>query len=190
MQAGLALEGAENGLDIAVLLRAYTWPVRELMDALRVLRSALAPSQIRVLVSGRMDVVLAGEADGVHLAAHAMVPSDAKSVLAGHHPCLLGASCHDAYEVRRAAMADYLTISPYGDVPAKGPALGATGLARLVDAARCPVLALGGVSLADTPDLVRIGVHGVAVRRALDESSDPRRLASQFLRSWREHLSR
>lgn len=168
----------ESGLDdrFAVLLRAYGWNVRVQVDLLRALpRKAGGP---RILVSGRADVALAAAIDGVHLPAHGMLATDARSLLG--HAGVVGASCHDEAELRRAGDATYVTLSPIGFVEGKGEPLRLEGFARLLPSAGCPVLALGGVGLADVRSLVRCGAHGVAVRRAVDVAPDPGRALREF----------
>lgn len=80
----------------------------------------------------------------------------------------LGASCHDAEELRAAAAAgcDYATLSPVfapGSKPGDGrPTLGLEGLARLAAGAGLPVFALGGLSPATAAACLGAGAAGVA----------------------------
>ncbi|MBB6629782.1 thiamine phosphate synthase [Nocardioides sp. KIGAM211] len=110
-------------------------------------------------------------AAGLHLAAHQAAPAPAGPP----H----GRSCHDEAAVARAAEegAAYVTISPVAPTASKpgyGPALGAGGVRRAVEAADgLPVLALGGVSAEVAARLRSAGAHGVAVMGAVMRAHDP-----------------
>ena len=99
-------------------------------------------------------------------------------------PLLLGRSCHEIADLRRAAAegCDYVTVSPVAESlskPAYGPALGPEGLRALMERAAYqgivvpPVLALGGVTPGNARSFVRAGAHGVAVMGALMRAADP-----------------
>jgi len=116
---------------------------------------------------------------GLHLAAHQAAPAQAGLP----H----GRSCHDEAEVARAAEegAAYMTISPVASTASKpgyGPALGAGGVRRAVEAADgLPVLALGGVSAEAAAYLRSAGAHGVAVMGAAMRANDPAAFVSALL---------
>ncbi|MCH1866661.1 thiamine phosphate synthase [Nocardioides sp. CFH 31398] len=116
---------------------------------------------------------------GLHLAAHQAVPAP------GGPPH--GRSCHDQAAVARAAEegAAYVTISPVASTvskPGYGPALGAEGVRRAVEAAGgLPVLALGGVSAGSAAHLSAAGAHGVAVMGAVMRAHDPAAVVSALM---------
>lgn len=76
------------------------------------------------------------------------------------------AACHDAAALAQAQGATAALVSPVYPPGSKPddtrPPLGPAGLRQLVDAAPCPVLALGGVRADRVPDLLHAGAHGVA----------------------------
>jgi thiamine-phosphate pyrophosphorylase len=104
----------------------------------------------RVVVNDRVDVALAGGADGVHLAAHSM-PVDVVRRIAPR-PFVIGVSCHSLGEAMAAESggADYLVLGPVFETPSKlgyGPPLGLEKLRNVTSQIRIPVLALGGITL-------------------------------------------
>jgi thiamine-phosphate pyrophosphorylase len=54
-----------------------------------------------------------------------------------------------------------------------------------------PVVAIGGITLADIPDILATGVNGVAISGAIVHSASPEEATRQFLqilRQTKEHL--
>lgn len=108
--------------------------------------------------------------DGVHLAARDPLPTC--------RPRLLGRSCHDADELRRAGLegCDYVTVSPVFPSPSKpgyGPPVTLAGLRALAGGSTVPVFALGGVTAERAAACVDAGAHGVAVMGAVMRAPDP-----------------
>ncbi|MCU1669263.1 MAG: thiE, partial [Blastococcus sp.] len=140
----------------AVVLREKDLPEAErdrLADALRAL---LAPVGGLLIRAG---AARPGSTAPCHLAAADPFPAVRSE--------LVGRSCHDRAELRKAREegCDYVLISPVFPTPSKpgyGPALGLAGLAGLVDGAP-PAWALGGVRPDDVADCLRAGAHGIAV---------------------------
>ena len=101
-------------------------------------------------------------ADGLHLRAEAL--SRLASRPAGCR--LVGASCHDAAELRRAEMLglDYALLGPVLPTASHAEAtpLGWAGFATLADTAALPVYALGGMRAAHLPVSFEHGAQGIA----------------------------
>jgi thiamine monophosphate synthase len=140
----------------AVVLREKDLPLAERDRLAEALTALLAP------VGGLL--VWAG-ADGC--AGRSAVHLSARDRLPAARPPLVGRSCHDAAEIAGAAAegCDWVFASPVhatASKPGYGPALGTTGLARLVPGAP-PVYALGGITPRDAGDCLRAGAVGIAV---------------------------
>jgi thiamine-phosphate pyrophosphorylase len=118
----LAIDGGARG----VVLREKRSTTAERRALAATLRAWLAEVDGVLLVASDLTI----EADGVHLAATDPFPTD--------RPALVGRSCHDLADVRRAAAegCDYATLSPVfatRSKPGYGPALGLAGLRDVVD---------------------------------------------------------
>lgn len=118
-----------------------------------------------VLVNDRFDVALAAGAAGAHLRASS-VPAP---VMRRHLPrgFLLGRSVHGAAEAARVAAeggVDYLTMGTVYASASKpgGTACGIGALAATTRAVRLPVLAIGGVTVDNTREVLDAGAAGVA----------------------------
>lgn len=137
-------------------------------------------SRTRVLVNDRVDIALAGGAGGVHLSESGIPVAEAcrlrEDFFSVNAPrdFLIGASCHSLGAALGAARggADYIYFSPIYRTPSKanyGPPQGVERLARICSAVDIPVVAIGGISLENTPDCLRAGAAGVAAIRLFQE---------------------
>ncbi|QIX28818.1 thiamine phosphate synthase [Nocardioides sp. JQ2195] len=104
----------------------------------------------------------------------------------GGGAALVGRSCHDAADVRRAAGdgVDYVTLSPFAATrskPGHGPALGPEEYAGHT----VPVFALGGIGVENAPAARRAGAHGVAVMGEVMRSADPASTVARLLEAVR-----
>ena len=130
-------------------------------------------TRTRVVVNDRVDVALAARADGVHLRADS-VPTGAVRRMT-RRGFLIGRSVHTVEEASVEMDADYLvagTVWPSSSKPEGHTLLGLKGFASIVDAARVPVLAIGGVTLERVADVAAAGGAGVAaIGLFLDETA-------------------
>jgi thiamine-phosphate diphosphorylase len=141
----------------------------------------------RIVVNDRLDVALAGGAQGVHLRGDSFPVSAVRRVAPPGF--LAGRSVRSAGEAAAAPDADYLVLGTIFPTPSKhgGSVIGAAELARASSAASVPVLAIGGVSEDRLPDVARSGAAGAAAIRLFfglghgDRSEWRRRVAR-----WRE----
>ena len=122
------------------------------------------PQGARVLVNGDPAVAQRAGADGVHLTARDLMALSARPAL---H--LVGASCHDARELERAAAlpADFVVLGPVLATPSHPGAqtLGWQKFTQLIRDYPLPVYALGGLRHADLETAWAAGAHGVAMMR-------------------------
>jgi thiamine-phosphate pyrophosphorylase len=131
-----------------------------------------------------IEAVAAVGADGVHLPSGGS-PVAARARLPG---ALIGASAHSADEAAAVARAgaDYVTASPVfvtASKPGYGPALGLDGLARIVAAARGPVVALGGITAENAGLCCDVGARGIAVMGEVMRAVNPQATVEHILRA-------
>jgi thiamine-phosphate pyrophosphorylase len=176
---GLAQRWVEAGIDF-VQLRDKALPAGTVADLARTLLGELGQQENcphpRLLINGRADVAAAVGAAGVHLTARAgeLTPELVRRIfaLAGRPAPLVSVSCHTLDEVHRAhaAAADLILFGPVFekrvDDEVVTPGIGIAALeAACVAASGTPVLALGGITLANTPDCLAAGAAGIAAIR-------------------------
>jgi thiamine-phosphate pyrophosphorylase len=155
--------------------RAMTAFVRRLLDA-----GPLAALQLRakhwrargvpLYLNDRPDVAFLVGTDGVHVGQDDLPVPDVRRVFPGLR---VGTSTHDAEELTAALAtdADYLAFGPVYGTRSKAlpaPAVGTDGLRRAVErAAGRPVVAIGGITLANAPAVRDCGARAGAVISAL-----------------------
>lgn len=123
------------------------------------------------------NVGLAGEigADGVHVGLTDMPVAEARRLLGPD--LIIGGTANTLTDIRthHHAGADYVGLGPYRFTTTKeklSPILGLAGYETILTACRqerlsLPIIAIGGLDVADIPALVRHGVHGIAVSSAI-----------------------
>lgn len=124
-----------------------------------------------LIVGDRADVALAVGADGVQVG-HRSPPA---RKVRPWFPRWLGVSCHTESDLVKAqeSGADYAVLSPVFGVPKKGPPLGIPSFQRMRLKIGIPVVALGGIDIANVRPVREAGADGVAVVRALRDAEAP-----------------
>jgi thiamine-phosphate pyrophosphorylase len=178
-------EAARAGVDY-IQLREKDMPARELEElaqqAIRILederlRTANRDMRTALLINSRTDVALAVGAQGVHLRSDDISPADVRRMRsAGSHAPVrltISQSCHHPNDVQQAAreganLALFAPVFEKKDDPSAKPA----GLEALRRACQynLPVLALGGISLANAAACLEAGAAGIAAIRLFQEN--------------------
>jgi thiamine-phosphate pyrophosphorylase len=191
-------EAACCGIDY-IQLREKDMPIRELeslaREAVRIIRDTpkKTGTEIRtvLLINSRTDVAFAAGADGVHLPAGDVSPTDVRkawkdgpsqadaSILRSQFATsnrvdpLIAVSCHSLEEVIRAA-ASRATFAVFAPVFEKNdtPGIIPAGLDSFRKACRAniPVFALGGVTLLNAKSCLQAGAAGIAGIRLFQEN--------------------
>jgi thiamine-phosphate pyrophosphorylase len=166
-----------SGRDSAALTREARKRVSRL--------SSHAQNATRILVNDRLDVALAEQAGGVHLGENSLPAADVKHLVLASQAAqtlprdfLVGVSCHSlgAAKSAAAAGADYVFFGPVFATPSKavyGAAQGLDRLAEVCHSVRIPVLAIGGITLANSASCFTAGARGIAAIRLFQDAADP-----------------
>ena len=154
-------------------LREKDLSARELYDLGARLQEVLSSHRVPLLINDRLDVALALDADGVHLAGHSLPTRSARRALGPDK--LLGVSTHSLDAARQAAEegADFVVFGPVFATPSKlayGPPQGLPQLAAVVREVPIPVLGIGGIKPAN--------LAAGAANRGAWRRHDPRRPGS------------
>ncbi len=122
-------------------------------------------SNTSLLVNDRADIAQAAGAAGVHLTTSSLSPAVVRRCFGS---LLIGVSTHSLAQAAagRAAGADFAVYGPVFETDSKriyGAPIGLGRLAEVTTALRpFPIIALGGITLANAADCVRAGARGIA----------------------------
>lgn len=135
------------------------------------------------LINDRVDIALAVDADGVHLGQSDMPYKVARKMLGPEK--IIGITVHNLPEAMEAQRfgADYLGVSPIFKTATKFDA-GKPGGIALIEEIRArvdiPLIAIGGINLANAAEVVRAGADGVCAISAVVTSEDVSREIKRF----------
>ena len=178
-------EKVQQALEGGIALLQYRRKQQASTGEARALLALCRRHGVPFIVNDDVELALAIDADGVHLGRDDGELALARTRLEGK---LLGASCYDRPELARAAIAagaDYIAFGSVFASPTKPAAVRAP--LSLLGAARrlgVPVVAIGGITLENAPQLVAAGADLLAVISDLFDAPDvgarARRYASLF----------
>lgn len=178
----LVSSAVEGGATI-VQLRAKGLPLRDFLELAAWISGRLDGTGVPLLVNDRVDVALACGAAGVHLGQEDMpVPAARKILGAGR---IIGVSVNTEKEAREAEAqgADYIGLGPVFPTSTKETLLavvGPEGVAQIKRALGIPVVAIGGITAANAPEIARAGADGIAVVSAILGAADARKAAAKL----------
>lgn len=129
-------------------------------------------------------------ADGVHLGKQDMPVDEARKLLGPDK--IIGGTANTFEDVERLARqgANYIGCGPFRFTTTKknlSPLLGLEGYAAILEQMQqkqidLPLIAIGGITTEDVPDLVALGVSGIAVSGAILEAPKPEVMMRRFIR--------
>jgi thiamine-phosphate pyrophosphorylase len=166
MQVGAALAGGVA----AVQYRDKSGDVARRHEQASELVALCRPFGVPLIVNDDLRLADLCDADGVHLGRDDASLREARIILGRGK--LVGASCYQSLELALAAQAagaDYVAFGSFFASPTK-PAAGRAGLDLLREAApliHVPLVAIGGITLANAPQLLDAGADSLAVLSAL-----------------------
>jgi len=127
------------------------------------------------LINDRIDIALAVDADGVHLGQSDMPYRAARKMLGPGK--IIGITVHNIAEATEAQRlgADYLGVSPIFQTATKSDAGKPAGIAlieEIRDQVDIPLVAIGGINLANASEVVRAGADGLCAISAVVANKD------------------
>src|SRR4051812_44253264 len=155
---------------------------REILSQARQLRT-FALENTRLIMNDRADLCLSAGFDGVHVGQDDLSPAAARIVVKDGK--WVGVSTHNLQQALEAdtTSADYIAIGPIFATQSKDspdPTVGRDGLRKIRAATRKPLVAIGGITLANCRSVIDAGADSVAVISALLTS--PAKTVEDFIR--------
>jgi thiamine-phosphate pyrophosphorylase len=179
-------EAIKGGVNL-IQLREKDLPTGELFELATRLRE-VTRGRALLVINDRLDVALACGTDGVHLPENGLPVGIARWLLGQH--VLIGRSVHSeeaALEAERSG-ADYVqlgTIYATQSKPDAKPA-GPDLVRKVSDALAIPVLAVGGVTAENAPEVIQAGASGASVISAIQDAAEPEAAARQLVEAMSE----
>ena len=167
----------------AVQLREKTCCTREFVLLARRLKKILTPLKTALIINDRLDIVLAADADGLHLGQDDLPLSDARRLLGTDK--IIGLSLENLQQLQDPALtqADYLGASPIFLTSTKSDTKGAwglDGLRQLRQQTSLPIVAIGGIHQGNAAQVLAAGADGIAVVSAICGAPDIHAAAHQL----------
>lgn len=161
----IAARAIEGGASMIQLRDKVTGP-RQLLPEARQIAGLCRKRGVCFIVNDRLDLVLAADADGVHLGQDDLPPKAARVVLGKDK--FLGVSTHSLEQALLAAEqgTDYLGIGPIFLTGTKATGYEPRGcdiIRQLRSRIDLPLIAIGGIRLSNVGAVIQAGATGVAV---------------------------
>ena len=181
----LAIAGGAD----TIQFRQKIGSTREMIEVGRQIKRLCEEADVEFIVNDRLDIAIATDADGVHLGQDDFPIPLARQLLGESR--IIGGSAATMEEARKCLSegADYVGFGPVYPTSSKedaGPVSGIDLLREVVEAIPLPIIAIGGITAENIPEVVRGGAHGIAMISAVCCQEDPEeatRLLHQALHS-------
>ncbi len=133
------------------------------------------------IIDDRVNLVKEVGADGVHLGKNDMPIAEARRILGDDF--IIGGTANTFEDVKAhyEAGADYIGCGPFRFTTTKeklSPILGLEGYRHIVGEMKAhhidlPIVAIGGITKEDIPDIMQTGVSGIALSGSIINAKDP-----------------
>jgi thiamine-phosphate pyrophosphorylase len=166
-------------------LRMKTMETRAFYEMAAVLCPLVQGDGGTFIANDRCDVALAVRADGVHLGQEDLPLADARAFLGREK--LIGVSTHNLTQAlaAEAGGADYIGFGPIFPTTTKekpDPVVGVAGLREVRARVRIPIVAIGGITVGNTAEVMAAGADAVAVVSAVLVAPDPQAALTELLK--------
>ena len=170
-----------------VQIRAKNLASGPLFDLCNSIVALAVSSNAMVIVNDRADLARMSGAAGVHVGQDDLPPVHARRLVGSE--AVIGLSTHTVPQVQAALREPitYIAVGPVFGTSTKDTGYDNVGLEFVSAAARqsggVPVVAIGGITLANARSVIDAGATAVAVIGDLLATSDPRGRAEAFVRA-------
>ena len=175
--ARMALEGGCKWIQ----LRMKDAPLDEVEAVALQLKPLCKEHEAILILDDHVELAKKLEVDGVHLGKKDMPIDQARQILG--EAFIIGGTANTFEDVVQhyRAGADYLGIGPFRFTTTKknlSPVLGLEGYASILSQMKeaninLPVVAIGGITNEDIPDILRTGVNGIALSGTILRAENP-----------------
>ena len=178
------LEGIEKALEGGcrwVQLRMKEAKLEDIIETGKQARRLCDKYSATLIIDDHVELVKETGADGVHLGKNDMPISEARKILG--NDLIIGGTANTFDDVRNhyEASANYIGCGPFRFTTTKkvlAPFLGLQGYSDITARMKAegidiPIIAIGGITLDDIPDLMQTGINGIAISGSILQAEDP-----------------
>ena len=179
-----ARQAAQAGVT-CVQLRAPNWSTQALVDCGLKLKRVLSPYGVPLIVNNDVKAAEIIGASGVHVGQSDMNPRKARALLGKDAVIGLSITRYEEIGTLDPTVVDYAGVGPVYATSTKkdaAPAMGPNVLRRIIEKLSVPVVAIGGIGVAQAPEMRCAGARGIAVVSAICGQRDIA-LATRTLKS-------
>ena len=164
-------------------LREKDLSVRALLQLATIISKWTKAFRVPFLINDRVDVVMATQADGVHLRESSLPVQKARKCLGPNR--LIGVSVHSVKDAvaREQEGADFVVLGPIYETSSKreyGSPLGLSILQEATQMCHIPIFAIGGIQLSCVEEIQKTGAYGMAVISSIFQSTSPAETVKYF----------
>ena len=179
-----ARQAAQAGVT-CVQLRAPNWSTQALVDCGLKLKRVLSPYGVPLIVNNDVKAAEIIGASGVHVGQSDMNPRKARALLGKDAVIGLSITRYEEIGTLDPTVVDYAGVGQVYATSTKkdaAPAMGPDVLRRIIENLSVPVVAIGGIGVAQAPEMRCAGARGIAVVSAICGQRDIA-LATRTLKS-------
>ncbi|MBN2080582.1 thiamine phosphate synthase [bacterium] len=172
---------AINGGVRMLQLRFKTLSDRELLDLARRLKHLCVEQECLLFINDRLDIALLSGADGIHVGATDLRVSDIKHLGPNLLVGMTARKPADAQEAQRSGAAYIGSGSVFSSKTKPGlPVIGLRGLSRITQMVSVPVVAIGGITLANCHKTLENGARGFCSIKPFVSRRSLKNLVAEF----------
>lgn len=175
---GTYLTAIENALNAGckwIQLRMKDQPLESILATALIARELCNHHQAKLIINDHPQIALTAKADGLHLGLLDMSVPEARKITGKQ--MIIGGTANTLKHIlqRVAEGVDYIGLGPFRFTKTKknlSPILGLQGYQNLIGEVEkigisIPIIAIGGIELADVCAIMETGIYGVAVSGAI-----------------------
>lgn len=151
-----------------VQLRLKNQPEKIVLETAQQAREITSKFQVLLIINDHYNIAAAVKADGVHLGKLDSCPTKVRKELASWQ--LIGGTANTLEDCKTLIhkKVDYIGLGPFRFTKTKenlSPVLGINGYVTILEELKTelPVIAIGGIVIDDVTELMKTGIHGIAV---------------------------
>ena len=181
------LKACTHGAEL-IQLRLKNEDENTLLKTAEKAREITKKFQTKLIINDHYKIAKAIQADGVHLGKTDACPRVARQHLYDWQ--IIGGTANNLQDcqVLMNKKVDYIGLGPFRFTSTKknlSPILGLEGYVSLLNElhSETPIIAIGGITLHDIPELLKTGIYGVAVSGAITKDFETIKAFQQILKT-------